>query len=228
MPEDEDSLGLESVFSLDDVLDGELAVVVDFSPHVVDEEGLGEVIFIVSEGHGLEVEGHQSTALNVSNHILASGRVRVRVEEFSNWGAVLGEVWAISALVPLLIVINNVVGCWSEELVELLVLKDGIEKSNFIEGGLSSLISDSCSSYEGEESEVDFPDECLVEHHEGEGSVANEAASPAIVRATQVLVDLVEIVSSTHSPFPEIILKEVVAEVELRGISLGFVLNTFH
>lgn len=75
VPEDEDSLGFEGVLSLDDMLNGVFAVVVDLSPHVIDEEGLSEVIFIVSEGHGLEVEGHQGAALNISNHVLASGGV---------------------------------------------------------------------------------------------------------------------------------------------------------
>lgn len=47
VPEDEDSLGLEDIFSLNQMLDGILSVVSDLSPHVVDEERLGEVVFIV-------------------------------------------------------------------------------------------------------------------------------------------------------------------------------------
>lgn len=117
------------------------------------------------------------------------------------------------------------IGGGGEKLVELFVLEDSIEEGDLIEGGLSSLISDSCGSDHGEEGEVDFPDEGLVQHQEGEGSVADEAASPAVIGATKVLVDLIQVISGSHSELPEVILEEVVAEAELAWVSLSFVLN---
>lgn len=225
MPENEDSLALEGVLSLDDVLYAELAVVVDLSPHVVDQEGLSEVVFIVGEGHGLEVQGHGGATLNVADHVLAHGGVGVRVEELGHGGAVLREVRVLSASFPLLVVVNHVVGLRGEELVELLMLEDGIEESDLVESGLSSLVSDSGGSDQGEEAEVDLPDERLVEHQEAEGGVAQQAASPAVVGAVGVRVDLVQVVSCSHSPLPEVVLEQVVAEVELAWVSLGFELQ---
>ena len=61
MPEDEDSLGLKDIFGLDQMLNGIFSVVSDLSPQVVDEERLSEVVFIVGEGHGLEVKSHHGT-----------------------------------------------------------------------------------------------------------------------------------------------------------------------
>lgn len=75
MPEDENSLCLESFFSLDEVFNPVLAVVANFSPQVVDEEWLSEVVFIVGEGHGLEVKSHHGSSLNISEFILASSGV---------------------------------------------------------------------------------------------------------------------------------------------------------
>ena len=61
MPEHEDSLGLESLLCLDQVLNPELAVVAHFRPQVIDEERLCEIVFIVREWHRLEVQCHHCT-----------------------------------------------------------------------------------------------------------------------------------------------------------------------
>ena len=47
VPNDKDSLASESVLSLDEVLCEVLSVVRDLCPHVVDEEWLSEVKFVV-------------------------------------------------------------------------------------------------------------------------------------------------------------------------------------
>ena len=65
------------------------------------------------------------------------------------------------------------IGLRGEKLVELLILENLIEDPHLIDGRLSSLISDSSQSGKSEETEVNFPDECLVEHHEGETSIGN-------------------------------------------------------
>ena len=92
VPEDEDSLGLKSILSLNEVLNGILSVVSDLSPHVVDEEWLCEIVFIVGEGHGLEVTGHHVIGLNIAKLVAAGCGVAVSVEELGNGGVVLEEV----------------------------------------------------------------------------------------------------------------------------------------
>ena len=166
MPENEDSLGLECVLRLDEMLNSVLSVVGHLSPEVVHQEGLCEVVFIVRERHGLEVEGHHSAGLNIAELVATSRGVGVGVEELGYGGAILREIGAVSASVPLLIVVKNVVGGRGEKLVELFVLEDLIEDPDLINSGLGSLISDSCQSCHGEESEMELPDESLVEHQE--------------------------------------------------------------
>ena len=72
MPENEDSLGLECVLSLDEMLNSVLSVVCHLSPEIVDEEGLSEVVFIVGERHCLEVEGHHCAGLNITELVASS------------------------------------------------------------------------------------------------------------------------------------------------------------
>ena len=127
------------------------------------------------------MEGHGGSSFNISELVLTGCGVAVAVEELGNWGFVLWEVWVFSALVPLLIVVDHVVGLWGEQLAQLLVLEDVVEDPDLIDGWLSTSVSDSGSSCEGEEEEMDFPNESLVEHEEAEGSVGNEGSSPAII-----------------------------------------------
>ena len=221
VPEDEDSLGLEDIFCLNQVLNGVLAVVGDFGPQVVDEEGLGEVVFIVGEGHGFEVEGHEGAGLNIAELEAPGRRVGVGVEELGDGGAVLGEVSAIAALIPLLVVVEDVVGGGGEELVELLVLEDLIEDPDLIDGGLSTLVSDARSGNEREEDKVDLPDQGLVEHQEGKAGVGEEGAGPTVVHSVEASADLIEVVNSASSPLPEVVSEEIVAELILLGISLS-------
>jgi len=136
MPQDEGSLCLQHFLCLDQMLDGVLAIVVDFSPQVVDHEWFCEVVLIIGEGHGLEVESHHGTAFNIAELVLACGGVGVCVEELGSGGPVLGEVWVLSALVPLLVEVEDVVGLRSEQLVQLLVLEDSVENPDFINSGL--------------------------------------------------------------------------------------------
>ena len=72
MPENEDSLGLECVLSLDEMLNSVLSVVCHLSPEIVDEEGLSEVVFIVGERHCLEVEGHHCAGVNITELVASS------------------------------------------------------------------------------------------------------------------------------------------------------------
>ena len=128
------------------MLNGILSVVSNFSPHIVDEERLGEIVFIVGEGHGLKVKGHHGTALNIAKLVATSCSVAVGIEEFGNGSFILREIGILTALIPLLIVVEDVIGGWGEELIKLLVLEDLIENPDLIDGGLSTLISDTGSS----------------------------------------------------------------------------------
>ena len=153
--------------------------------------------------------------------IASGGSVAVGIEEFSHGCAVLWEVNVVTARVPLLIVIDHVVGLGCEKLCELFVLEDLIKNPHLIDGGLCALISDSSESGEGEEAEVHFPNESLVEHQESESSVCNHGAGPAVVGSVQAGIDLVEVIRCAHSPLPEVVLEDVVAVSELVGVALG-------
>ena len=164
VPENKDLLALQSLLSLMDMLSEILAVVRDLGPHVVDEEGLGEVIFVIRVWHRLEVEGHRSTALNVSNLEPACRGVAVGVEELGEGLAILGEERVIKTLFPLLIKVHHVVGLWGEERAQLLVAEDLVKNVDFIDGWLSTLISDPGSSDESSGDEMDLPQGCVSEH----------------------------------------------------------------
>ena len=81
---------------------------------VVHEEWLGEVVLVVREWHGLEVQGHGGSALDISELVHTGCSVAVGVEELSCLSSVLWEVSIVSTLIPLLIVIYNVVSLWGE------------------------------------------------------------------------------------------------------------------
>ena len=68
---------------------------------------------------------------------------------------------------------------------------------------------------------MELPDESLVKHQEGETSPANQGAGPAIVGAVQAVEDLVYVITGAHSPFPVVVLPQVVAVLELAWIAIG-------
>lgn len=68
---------------------------------------------------------------------------------------------------------------------------------------------------------MDLPDECLWGHHERESGPSNEASSPSVVRSTQSASNLVKVVSSSHSPLPVVILKNVIAVSKSIWVSRG-------
>ena len=170
------------------------------------------------------MEGHHGSRFDIAKLVGASGGVSVSVKEFGQVGSVLREVRVVEALIPLLVVVNNVVGLLVEQLAQSLVLEDGVKYPDFIDGRLSTLVSDSSSSGQTEEGKVDLPEKGLVGHHEGETGPSDEGTSPSVVGSVESLRDLVKIVSSAHSPFPVVVLEDVVAVLELRWVSLGFVL----
>ena len=57
---------------------------------------------------------------------------------------VLVELSIIPAGVPLLVEVDHLIDLRGEKIVELLILENLIEGPHLIDGGLSSLISDSC------------------------------------------------------------------------------------
>lgn len=171
------------------------------------------------------MKSHSCTAFHIAKLVSACWGVAINIEEFSNGGLVLRKVRVVIALIPFLIIINNVVSLWREERSDFLVLKDGIKNPDLIDGRLGTSVSDSCCGYESEKSKVHFPDESLVHHQEAECSVGNKSSGPAIIWSVESAVDLIQIVSSSHSEFPHVVFEQVVAVGELIGISFSFSLE---
>jgi len=221
VPDDENSLGLEDVLSLGEVFGEVFSVVADFSPHVVDHEGFGEVVLVVGEGHGLEVESHGGSALEITELVSAGSAVSVSVEELGHVSSVFGEVGVVEAGVPGLVEVDNVVRARAEVSSKLFVGEDGVEDVDLINGGFISLVSDSGGESEGSGSEVDFPDQSLRSHHEGESRVTEEASSPSVVGSTEVLSNSVDVIGSSHSPFKVVVSENVVGVGEGSGVVVG-------
>ncbi len=221
MPEDEDSLASEGVLSLDEVLSEVLAVVGNLSEHVVHQEGLREVEFVVGVGHGLEVESHGGTALNIADLEATSGGVAVNVEELGNVLTVLGEERVGAIGLPLLVEVHHVVGLWGEETAKLLVGEHSVEHEDLVDSGLSTLVSNTGSSHASGGEEVDLPEGSVREHHEAEASVGHQALGPHVVGAMQARADLVEVVTGAHSPFPVVSGDHVRHVLELAWVSLS-------
>jgi hypothetical protein len=221
VPDDKDTFGLQGVLSLDDVLSEVLSIVADLCKHVVDEEGLSEVVFVVRVRHRLEVKGHSCSALNIADLIAAGGRVGIGVEELGETLSVLGEQRIVETLFPLLIKVHHVVCLWAEETAQLLIGKQLIKNVDLIDCGLGTLVSDTSCSNASSGEEVQFPEGSMGEHHEAEATVANEAAGPHVVGTMQTGTNLVEIVTGAHSPFPVIGANNVGHVLELGWVSLG-------
>ena len=185
MPDNENTLGFEDLFRLDDLLGEVLSVVLYLCPHIIDHEWLREVVFVVGKRHCLKVQGHRGSALKIAKLVPAGGGVGVGVEEPGNRSTVFREVWAVKTLVPLLIVVNNVVSIWREELAQLFVGENSIENHDLIHNWFTSLISYARQSCHREEGEVELPDQRLVEHQEREASPGDQRTSPSIVRPVQ-------------------------------------------
>ena len=181
MPEDEDSLALEGVFSFDDMLREVLSFVRNFRPHIVDEERFREVVFVVGVGHRLEVQGHGGTALDITDLVATGRRVAVNVEKFGNLLAVLREERVAAILLPLLIVIHHVVSLRSEKFAQLLIGKHLVENVNLIDSRFCTLVSDASSSDQSCGKEVNFPQWGVREHQEGEARVGNKTTGPHVV-----------------------------------------------
>ena len=222
MPGYEDPLAHQRVLSLNNILSKVLAIVRHLSPHIVDEERLGEVVFVVRERHSFEVERHCGTALNIANLVAARGRVAVNIEELGNILSVLGEERVVASLFPLLVVVHDVVGFRSEKTTEPFVGKDRIKHKDFIDAWLSTSISDTGSSDQSCGDEVDFPKGSMREHHEGEATISDQSLGPHVIRAMKTRSDLVEVVSGTNAPFPVVSVHHVSHIGELRWISFSF------
>ena len=68
---------------------------------------------------------------------------------------------------------------------------------------------------------MELPDESLVEHQEGETGVGNEGTGPSVVDSVEARPDLVDVISSAHSPLPDVIPEDVVGISELAGVALS-------
>ena len=222
MPEDKDFLALQGVLGLVDVLCEVLTVVGDFGPHVVDEEGLREVEFVIRVRHGLEVERHGRTALHVPNLVLSDRRVAVGVKELGDGLAVLGEERVVEAPLPLLIVIYHVVRLRREESAQLLVAEKVVQHVHLVDGRLSSLVPDPRRSDQARRHEMNFPERCMRAHHKREAGPAEQAPRPHVVAAVQTRAYLVEVVTGAHPPLPVVRVDHICHVFVLRGVPLGF------
>ena len=72
------------------------------------------------------MESHHCTCFYITKLVLASSGVAICIEELGSGSFILREVGIGSSLVVLLVIVKNVVGFRSEELVQLFILKDGI------------------------------------------------------------------------------------------------------
>lgn len=165
MPGDENSLGFQMVFCFDDVLCKVLSVVRYLSPHVVDHKRLRKVILVVRVRHCLKVQSHHCARLNIAELVATSCGVHVYIEELGSRSSVFGEVRIFTASLPLLIVVDNVVCCWSEKLVYFLVFEHLIKHVNLVYCGFHASVSDAGDKCTKREDEVELPHWSLGEHH---------------------------------------------------------------
>ena len=221
VPWNKDAFCLQSVLSSHNLFGEYVSIMRDNSLHIVDQEWLGEVIFVVRIWHGLEVEGHSGSTLNITEFVHTGCSVSIGVEKLSSLSSVLWEVSVVSTLVPFLIVVNNVISLWREELSKSWVGKNSVENVNFINSWFSTLVSNSGSQTKSSAEEMDFPDESLRSHEESKGSVSEKCACPSVVRSMESAADLVEIITSSHSIFPVIVLENIATKSEFSWISLS-------
>ena len=220
MPWNEYGLGFEGVGLGNKCLGEDVALVGDLGHHVVDEEGLREVVLIVRVGHGLELDGHGGAGLDVADLVHARGRIAVRVEEFGHGRLVLRE-FLVAAVVELLVVVDHVVGLGREELTNLLVLEDGVQDQDLVHGWLGALVSDPSQRGQREEGEVDFPDEGLGDHDEAESTVCDQAPSPAVIRSVESRARLPQVVACAHHPLVLYVLEDIVAVFEVGRVAVS-------
>ena len=168
---------------------------------------------------------HCGTALNITELVAARGSVAINIEELGNILSVLGEERVVASLFPLLVVVHDVVGFRSEKTAEPFVGKDRIKHEDFIDGWLSTSISDTGSSDQSGGDKVNFPEGSMGEHHEGKATIGDQSLGPHVIRAMKTRSNLVEVVSSTDTPFPVVRVHHVGHVSELRRISLSFSLQ---
>ena len=174
MPDNEDFLASEGILGLDNVLSEVFTIVGDLSPHIIDKEWLSEVVFVVRVGHGLEVKSHGSAALDITDLEATSCRVRVDVEEASNLLTVLREEWVIQALLPLLVEVHDMVGLRAEQSAKSLIGKKLVKDIDFVNSGLSTLVSYAGSSDKSSGNEMNLPQRSMGKHHEAEAAISEQ------------------------------------------------------
>ena len=166
VPWNKNTLWFESIFSFGNVLCEYFTIVSNLSLEVIDKEWLSEIILVVCIWHRFEVKGHWSTWFNISDFIASSSGVGISVEEFSSNVIVFWEKWIFSSFIPFLIIIDNMIGFWSEKTIQFLISKNSIKNIDLINGWLGTFISNSSSEGKSSNKEMDFPNESLRGHQE--------------------------------------------------------------
>ena len=164
MPDNIDWLTLENIFMIDDLLCANLTIMRYLSPHIIDQEWLCEVVFVVRVWHSLEVQGHSGSWFYITKFVATCSGVHVWVEESSGILSILGEKWIVKTLIELLIIVNDMVSLWCKEFTDGVIGEDSVKNKDLINRWLLPLISDTSCSNHGEESTMNFPDECIWHH----------------------------------------------------------------
>ena len=167
------------------------------------------------------MESHGGSALNITDLVATSGRVAVNIEELGDVLAVLWEERVRSVGLPLLIVVHHVVSLGSEKASQLLVGEESIQNENFIDSGLSTLVSDAGSSQADSGEEVDLPKRSVREHHEAKSTVGDQSLGPGVISAVKTREDLVKVITCAHSPLPVVRADHVGHILELGWVPLS-------
>ena len=132
-------------------------------------------------------------------------------------------------MLPLLIVVNDVIGVGSKERSNFLILEDSIKEPDFIKMRFHAFITNTGEEGHEAANEVNFPQGSLREHHEGSANPSHKTTGPHIVGTVKSAAHLVNVITSTEAPFEVVVSENVVAELERVGVAVGldwFIVST--
>lgn len=114
MPRNKYSLRFEHIFRFDDHFSIEFPIMSNFSYHVIDIEWFTQVVFVVSIGHGSEMNSHHRSTLNIPKLVEPCCCVAISVEELGKSRFIFREIRVVEPFVIFLMIINDVPCLWGE------------------------------------------------------------------------------------------------------------------